>query len=414
MATFSFKGRNHSGELVSGQQEAANAAQVASLLAERQITPVDITEVQGNSGKSEKKKGEIDLNDIRLFQRVSLDELILFSRQMYSLSKSGVPITRAMRGLAMSVRNPLLERTLNEVTDDLEQGYTLSGSFNKHPKVFSRLYVSMIHVGENTGNLDASFQQIGKYLELERETIKNIKSATRYPLFVIGAIVIAMVVINIWVIPAFAGVFSKLGADLPWQTKVLITISDFMRTYWYLLLGAFAASLFGFLRYVKTEKGRLKWDRFKLRLPIVGSLFTRITLGRFSRSFSLVLRAGIPIEQGLSIVSGALGNDYIGSKIQGMRNGIERGEGFTRTAHSAQMFSPLVLQMIAVGEETGNIDELLGEVADFYEQEVEYDLKGLASAIEPILIVAIGAMVLVLALGVFLPLWELSGAVRGG
>ncbi len=410
MALFSYKGRNAEGKLVTGEQEATSAGQLAGFLAERQITPVDIAELKGK--RSEAKKGEINLNDIRLFERVTLDELILFSRQMYSLSKAGVPITRAMRGLALSVNNPMLARTLNEVTDDLEQGYTLSGSFNKHPKVFSKLYVSLIHVGENTGNLDEAFLQIAKYLGLERETIKNIKSATRYPMFVIAAIVIAMVIINIWVIPAFAGVFAKMGAELPWQTQLLISISDFMRTYWYILLGAFAAALFGFLRYINTDEGRLKWDRIKLRLPIVGGLFNRITLGRFSRSFALVLKSGIPIEQGLSIVSGALGNAYIGSKVQGMRNGIERGEGFSRTAHASKMFSPLVLQMIAVGEETGNIDELLEEAADFYEQEVEYDLKGLASAIEPILIIAIGGMVLVLALGVFLPLWELSGAVN--
>ncbi|OMH39531.1 type II secretion system F family protein [Motiliproteus sp. MSK22-1] len=408
MPHFSYKGRNAAGELVAGKQEAASAGQVAGLLAERQITPVSIDEVAPEKPAS----ASIEFKDIRLFQRVKLDELILLSRQMYSLTKAGVPITRAMRGLAMSVRNPLLERTLNEVTDDLEQGNTLSGSLRKHSKVFSPLYISLIHVGENTGNLDQVFLQISKYLELERNTIKNIKSATRYPMFVIGAIALAMVVINIWVIPAFAGVFSKLGAELPWQTQLLISISDFMRSYWYVLLGIFVVALFSFFRYTDTEKGRFKWDRMKLRFPIVGGLFTRIALGRFSRTFSLVLRSGIPIEQGLTIVSGAIGNSYIGKKVQEMRHGIERGEGFTRTAHSAQMFSPLVLQMIGVGEETGNIDDMLEQTADFYEQEVEYDLKGLASAIEPVLIVAIGGMVLVLALGVFLPLWELSGAVN--
>ena len=408
MPNFSYKGRNALGELVSGKQEAVSAGQMAGLLAERQITPISIEEVAPDKPSS----GSIEFKDIRLFQRVKLDELILLSRQMHSLTKAGVPITRAMRGLAMSVRNPLLERTLNEVTDDLEQGNSLSGSLRKHNKVFSQLYVSLIHVGENTGNLDQVFLQISKYLELERNTIKNIKSATRYPMFVIGAITLAMVVINIWVIPAFAGVFSKLGAELPWQTQLLISISDFMRDYWYVLLGIFITVLFVFFRYTNTETGRYKWDRQKLRFPIVGSLFTRIALGRFSRTFSLVLRSGIPIEQGLTIVSGAIGNSYIGKKVQEMRQGIERGEGFTRTAHSAQMFSPLVLQMIGVGEETGNIDDMLEQTADFYEQEVEYDLKGLASAIEPILIVAIGGMVLVLALGVFLPLWELSGAVN--
>lgn len=408
MPLFDFKGRDAGGGLVSGQQEAVSAAQVATLLAERNIVPVSIEPRQAEGGGS----AEVSWRQIRLLRRVRLEELIIFSRQMYSLTKAGIPITRAMRGLALSVRNPLLADTLNAVTDDLEQGYTLSGSLNRHPKVFSGLYVSLIHVGENTGNLDQAFLQISKYLELERQTIKNIKQATRYPLFVIVAIGIALAVINVFVIPAFAGVFKSLGAELPWQTQLLIAISGFTRDYWYLIAGGLGGSLYGFRRYIATEPGRLRWDRFKLRLPVVGGLFNRITLGRFSRTFALVLRAGIPIEQALTIVAGAVGNTHVGDKIRGMRRGIERGEGFTRTANGTGMFSPLVLQMLAVGEETGNVDDLLEEAAEFYEQEVEYDLKGLASAIEPILIVAIGFMVLVLALGVFLPLWDLNTTVN--
>lgn len=410
MALFHYIGRNARGEKVSGQQEAATASQVAAFLSERQITPVSIEtrdKPQATAGA-----GDFDLKKIRFLQRIKLDELIIFSRQMFSLTKAGIPITRAMRGLALSVRNPLLSETLNGVTDDLEQGNTLSGSLNKHPKVFSQLYISLIHVGENTGNLDQAFLQISKYLELERQTIRNIKAATRYPLFVMAAIAGAIAVINIFVIPAFEGVFKSLGAALPWQTQVLIGISDFTRNYWYLMVGGFIAAVYAFLNYIKTEEGHRRWDRAKLGLPVVGGLFTRITLGRFSRTFALVMRAGIPIEQALSIVANAVGNVHIGDKIQGMRQGIERGEGFTRTATATGMFSPLVLQMLAVGEETGNIDDLLEEAAEFYEQEVEYDLKGLASAIEPILIVAIGFMVLVLALGVFLPLWELNSSVN--
>ncbi|MEH6470161.1 MAG: type II secretion system F family protein [Halopseudomonas sp.] len=409
MPSFSFTGRNAAGELVTGRQEAASAGQVASFLADKQITPVSIT-----LAKAEKSKGSGDLNisKPKFLQKVSLDELIIFSRQMRSLTKAGVPITRAMRGLAMSVHNPLLQETLNAIADDLEQGHTLSGAIKSHPKVFSRLYVSLIHVGENTGNLDESFAQIAIHLELERTTIKNLKSATRYPTFVILAIVIAMGIINVFVIPAFAGVFASLGAELPWQTRVLVGISNFTRDYWYLIIAATVLCFVAFKRHIKTDAGMQQWDRYKLRLPVVGGLFTRITLGRFSRTFALVMRAGIPIEQGLAIVSSAVGNTYIGEKIQGMRRGIERGESFTRTAQQTNMFSALVLQMLAVGEETGNVDELLEEAADFYDQEVEYDLKGLASAIEPILIVAIGMMVLVLALGVFLPLWELNSSVN--
>ena len=409
MPVYSFKGRNAAGELVSGKQEAASATQIANFLADKQVTPISIEETAADK---QSKPGDLDIRAPKFLQKVSLDELIIFSRQMHSLTRAGVPITRAMRGLALSVRNPLMGETLNAIADDLEQGHTLSSAFKKHPKIFSQLYVSLIHVGENTGNLDDAFAQIGKHLELERTTIKNIKQATRYPLFVVIALVVAMGVINVFVIPAFAGVFKSLGADLPWQTQLLISVSNFTLNYWYLLVGVSVVAVVAFLRWIQTEQGQLRWDRYKLKLPVVGGLFYRITLGRFCRTFALVMRAGIPIEQGLAIVSGAVGNSYIGSKIQEMRRGIERGESFTRTAQQADMFSPLVLQMLAVGEETGGVDELLEESADFYEQEVEYDLKGLASAIEPILIIAIGAMVLVLALGVFLPLWELNTTVN--
>ncbi|WP_421867653.1 type II secretion system F family protein [Motiliproteus sp.] len=413
MPQFSFKGRNASGELVSGKQEAASATQLANLLAEKHITPIAIEPAKGSAkDQQDKKSGDIEIRMPKFMQRVALDELIIFSRQMYSLTKAGVPITRAIRGLALSVRNPLLGEILNAIADDLEQGHSLSSAFSKHPKAFSNLYVSLIHVGENTGNLDQAFAEVAKHLELERTTRKNIKSATRYPLFVIIALVGAMFVINLFVIPAFAGVFKSLGAELPWQTQLLISISNFTIDYWYLIFGFLTVALVAFLRYIQTDNGRFRWDRSKLRLPVVGSLFYRIILGRFCRTFALVMRAGIPIEQGLAIVAGAVGNRYIGDKVQGMRRGIERGESFTRTAQQADMFSPLVLQMMAVGEETGGVDELLEESADFYEQEVEYDLKGLASAIEPILIVAIGIMVLVLALGVFLPLWELNSSVN--
>ncbi|MFT5722328.1 MAG: MSHA biogenesis protein MshG [Motiliproteus sp.] len=406
---FSFTGRNAAGEQVKGCLEANSPAQIASLLVERQITPVSITR-----DKPVKNKGSTDINirPPKFLQKVTLDELIIFSRQMRSLTKAGVPITRAIRGLAQAVNNPLLQETLNEVSDNLEQGHNLSGAINSHPKVFSRLYVSLIHVGENTGNLDEAFAQIAAHLELERSTIKNIKAATRYPSFVILALVVAMAIMNVFVIPAFAGVFKSLGSELPWQTQVLVSMSNFTRDYWYLMIGAALLSLFAFKRHIRTEQGMQQWDRYKLRLPVVGGLFTRIALGRFSRTFALVMRAGIPIEQGLVIVSSAVGNTHIGAKIQTMRQGIERGESFTRTAHQADMFSPLVLQMLAVGDETGNVDDLLEEAADYYDQEVEYDLKGLASAIEPILLIAIGLMVLVLALGVFLPMWELNGSVN--
>ena len=224
---------------------------------------------------------------------------------------------------------------------------------------------------------------------------------------------VALAVINLFVIPAFAKVFEQFKAELPWATRVLIGTSQFFQDYWWLLLILLAGGLYGFLRWTKTEQGALHWDRLKLRLPIVGGIFERIALARFTRTFAMMYRAGVPLLQTLSINSASVGNRHIGQAVLAMREGIERGEALTRTAAASGLFTPLVLQMMAVGEETGALDDLFVEVADFYEQEVDYDLKQLADAIEPILIVAMGVLVLILALGVFLPMWELGSAARG-
>ncbi|WP_372739724.1 type II secretion system F family protein [Neptunomonas sp.] len=409
MAAFQYTGRHADGSAATGRVEALNKAAVASQLLDQGITPVKVElATQDKEDLKSRKRGQI-----RLFEKVSVDEMIMFSRQMASLTRAGVPITNGMRGLANTIRNPLLQSSLNKVADDLERGNSLSTTLSKHPKLFNNLYVSMIHVGENTGQLDQSFTQMASYLDLERKTARSIKQATRYPMFVMIAISIALGVINVFVIPAFKSVFESFGGNMPWQTKVLIAISDFTVNWWYLIIGVLIALIVLFVRWRKTDEGHRKWDRVKLRFPLVGGIFYRAILGRFARTFSVVLKAGIPIEQGLLIVSRAMGNVYIGEKVAEMRKGIERGEGFSATAHRTGMFSPLVMQMLAVGEETGRVDEMLEDVANFYEEEVEYDLQNLSSVIEPILIVAIGIMVLVLALGVFLPLWELSTTING-
>jgi MSHA biogenesis protein MshG len=324
-----------------------------------------------------------------------------------------VPIIRAMGGLAESQRNRYFREVLMEVRKDLEGGMSVAVSLNAHPSVFGTLFISMISVGENTGQLDLAFRQLAIYLELERETRKRVKQATRYPMFVLIAMGVGLTVINLLVIPAFSKVFAQFHAQLPWATRLLIGTSQFFQDYWWLMGLLVAGGIYGFTMWTRTDAGALQWDRIKLRLPIVGGLFERIALGRFTRTFAMMYRAGVPLLQTLTINSASVGNRYIGQAILSMREGVERGEALTRTATASGLFTPLVLQMMAVGEETGAMDDLFIEVADFYEQEVDYDLKQLADAIEPILIVGMGVMVLVLALGVFLPMWDLSSAAKG-
>lgn len=344
---------------------------------------------------------------------VTIDEQIIFSRQMYSLIKAGLPLDKALKGLEASVSNTAFKRVLADLIVSLENGLDLATSLGRHPDIFSQLFVSLIHVGENTGRLDQAFREIAKYLSLEQKTRKQVKKATRYPLFVLISIAAAIALITVFVIPVFSSTFDRLGAELPWQTQALIGVSDFAVAYWPAILLLVFGAIWGFNYYVNTVEGRLVWDKRKLKMPLAGEIFLRVALGRFARTFSMVMGAGVPIVQGLNIVSGAVGNAFVASHVQKMREGVERGESMHRTAAVSGMFTPLVLQMISVGEETGTIDELLAEVADFYDAEIEYDVERLSDAIEPILISIIGGLVLVMALGVFLPIWDLNTAVQG-
>lgn len=425
MAHFQYSGRDNTGALVSGRIDAGSADDAASQLFGDRVTPIEISEVRRRDirvkREAPKKKSDLGpdastidhINAFLASNKVGIDEKIMFARQMFSLTKAGLPLDRAIKGLEASLSNLAFKKVLKDVIVGLENGLNLASALGRHPKVFSPLFLSLVHVGENTGRLDSAFEQIGKYLELEKNTAQQVKSATRYPLFVMATIVVAIGVITVFVIPVFAETFARLGAELPWQTVLLMDASNFVVNYWPLLLFVVFASISGFLSYTRTERGELSWDRRKLQIPLAGSVFERVALGRFARTFSMVMGAGLPIVQGMTVVAGAVGNAFISSKVRIMREGVERGESLYVTATNSKMFTPLVLQMISVGEETGTVDELLAEVADFYDAEVEYDLKRLGDSIEPILITFIAGLVLILALGVFLPIWDLNTAANG-
>ena len=438
MAAYQYKARNRAGAMVSGVIDAANLDAAATELMGQGITPIDIKPGKNKSSsasssksdntaqaskpssprKSNKQQSFADkdafqaLNEVFTRKKIDINELIIFSRQMQSLTKAGLPLDRALFGLQASMKNQNFKEVLQRVQSGLESGQNLSTALGQYPKIFSPLFLSLVDVGENTGRLDLAFEQIGRYLQLEKNTRKQVKSATRYPAFVVATIAIALVLITYFVIPAFSETFLRLGADLPLETRILIGISDFVVNWWQFLLGGTVATVVGFKLWVNSELGRLLWDEKKRLMPLAGPVFERIALARFARTFSMVMKAGVPIVHGMNVVAGAVGNQFIAKRIIKMRDGISRGESLYNTAVATNMFSPLVLQMISVGEESGTIDQLLEEVADFYDAEVEYDLKRLGEAIEPILIMFIAGMVLVLALGVFLPIWDLSSAAN--
>jgi MSHA biogenesis protein MshG len=407
MSTFVYKGRNGSGELMQGKLEGVDSSDVASQLLNTGITPTEIRATVGVS-ISANKGAEI----WRSLNKKKVDQLdvMLFSRQMYTLLKSGVPIMRALAGLQESSQNPAFTELLQDLRESLDSGRELSAALRRHPQVFSLFYVSMVQVGEMTGMLDETFMRLFSHLEFEKSMNESIRTALRYPMFVSIAMLMAVVIVNLFVIPSFIKVFEGFHTELPLATRFLIGSSSFMTHFWPLLLAMAIGGVVAFRAYVKTNEGKYKWDKIKLDIPIAGDIIFKGSLARFARSLALAFKSGIPIVQGLTVVSMVVDNEYMRVRVEQMRDSVERGESILRTAVAAGIFNSTVLQMIAVGEETGDMDGLMFEVAGMYEREVEYEVKTLSAQIEPIMIVALGLMVLLLAMGIFLPMWDLGNA----
>ena len=402
MPNYAFKGRSGAGQAVDGEIEGTNSNVVAELLMDRGVTPISIIEKKVQVDVFELLKERFDL------ARISVEELLMFTRQMGGLIKAGVPITRAITGILESVENPLLIKSLRDILEQLDSGRNLAIACARHPRVFSNLYISMIQVGENTGRLEESFALMADYIDRNRRITQNIKTALRYPSTVIIALLVALTIVNLFVIPKFASFFEANKLELPWQTLLLLNTSNFFVDYWMFVGVALIASVAGFKHYINSPDGRYKWHRFIIRAPLIGEILHRSFMARFARSFAMAYSAGVPIVQAMGVISRSIGNDYISRHVDGMREGIERGESLTRTADQTRMFTPVVMQMFAVGEEAGNLDEMMTFIADFYEEEVDYDVKTLSDKIEPLIYVAIGGLVLILALGIFVPMWDVA------
>ncbi|MDR7267496.1 MSHA biogenesis protein MshG [Pelomonas saccharophila] len=406
---FAFKGRNGRGELVEGIVDALNSDAVAAQLMAGGVVPVSIeatTEAVSVAGGS-------NWLEALLAKPITQEDALVLTRQLYTLQKAGVPILRALAGLEASTSHPGIIALLQDVRASLDQGRELGTAFARHPTVFSTFYVAMTRVGELTGKLTEVFQRLAEHLEFELDIRARIKQALRYPIMVIIAMAIALIVINIFVLPKFADVFAHFKSELPLMTRILLGFSRWTVKWWPMVVAVGIGLGLIWRNWIATPGGRYAWDRFKLRLPIAGDIVLKATLARFARSFALASSSGVPISQALTVVAQTVDNAYIGARIEQMRDGVERGESISRCATATGVFTPIVLQMIAVGEETGELDTLMTEIAQMYERETDFAIKGLSAAIEPILLTIIGGMVLVLALGVFLPLWNLGQAAMG-
>lgn len=401
MTQYAYQGRDRSGEKVSGQLEAASLDAAAEQLASRGITPLD---VQPQQAPAERRAP-------RWQKQPSRADLILFTRQLYTLIRAGVPLIRGLNQLAASTRNPVLVATLQAIIEDLESGRELAGAMARHPRVFRPLYVAIVRVGEQSGRLEEALDQIHRFLDKEYSLRQQIKTATRYPLIVIATMAGAVYFLMTWVIPVFADVFARFDAELPLPTRILIGTSEFFAAYWWLILAGLAGGVLGFRAWARSAAGMLRWDRFKLRLPIFGSILLRGALGQFARALAMSYRAGVPILEAMNVIAAAVDNAWISRQVLAMRDGIQRGEEISRVAARTEVFTPLVLQMLVVGEETGGLDDMADEVAEFYQRELDAEIKNLNTLIEPILTIALAGLVFMLALGIFLPMWELGSTM---
>lgn len=402
MPSYHYEAKDNTGAFVEGTIEAATETEAAAEIVSKGHIPLLIEE--------ESTSVDIKKYADRLLGRgkVQTDAMVLFCRQVAVLIKAGVPVIAALQRIQETTESEPLANALTDVIERITGGQTLTASIKNHPQTFPPVMVSLVDAGENSGRLDLSFQQLAEFFQLQAKTVKRIKAATRYPIIILVAIVIAMVVVNFMVIPAFSRMFAQFGEELPLATRMLLASSNFMIANWYLLLAGVIGAFFALRAYIQTPSGAVTWDGFKLKIPVIGNVLRRIILGRFSRTFAMILKAGVPLVDGITLSANAMGNLYMSQRVISMRDGLARGEALSRSAADTGLFTPLVLQMLLVGEDTGQMDDMLAHVAEFYEEEVEYDLSQLSTLLEPIILSILGVMILILALGIFLPMWDMA------
>jgi len=402
--TYTYKVRTQSGDVISGVIDAPTPDAVAEQLFSKGYIPIKIE--SGEKAKSTIAAGW------QLFGNIKAEDLIVFSRQLATLVTAGISFLRSLDTLAEQTKNKKLRKTIEDIRADIEKGSSFSDALARFPKIFSPLYVSMIKVGEEGGVLDDILERLASLLEHEAATKARIKAATRYPLIVIVSITIAFFVLTTFVVPKFAAIYQSAKVILPLPTRILIFINKAIRTYWPLLIAAAAGIVFMIRGYIRTPSGRWNWDKMKLRIPIIGDVVEKSVMSRFARIFSTLYRSGIPMLHSLDIVAGTLGNVIISRAVEVIKESVREGKGLAQPMAGTLVFPPMVTQMVAVGEETGALDDMLTKVSNYYDLEVEYAIKNLATTLEPVLLFLLAGVILFLALGIFLPIWDMMSVLK--
>jgi type IV pilus assembly protein PilC len=407
MATFDCTVRDARGQQVSKVIEAQNLAQARAKLREQGLFPLDIKETQATNGLSD------SLNKYLLkLQKVKLKEMVVFTRQFATMINSGVALLRALNIMADQAQSPVFKRILGEVRDGVEEGRSLSECLGDHPKTFNKLYCSMVSAGEMGGVLDEVLNRLALFMESNARLIGQLKAAMTYPSVVTFIAVSIFIFLLSFVIPIFKEMFDSMGVALPAFTQMLLNMSALVRGYWFVIFPSIFGSAWGLFAYIKTPVGRSQFDNVALKAPVFGDIIRKVAIARFTRTLGTLLRSGVPLMSALEITQDTAGNVHIAAGIAKVREAVSEGEGMTKPLEQTKLFPPMVTQMIAIGEESGNVDTMLSKVADFYDEEVEQAVKSLTSLLEPLMMVLIGGMVGSIIIGMYLPMFSVISAIK--
>jgi len=403
MATFVYKVRDRAGKIFTGNMEGENRNAIVSRLREMNYYITSIIE---------KKQGILLLKKITLFQRVKLRDLTIFYRQFATMVNAGLTLVNSLDILTEQVENKSLANVIKTVKSDVEAGSTLADAFVEHPRVFSEMNISMTRAGEIGGVLDEILNKIADLMDKEYALRQKIKSAMAYPAFISVAAVITAIFMLTFILPQFVGVFAQFGGDLPALTKVLVMFTKLFNQFWYLFFIFFVALFFAFLAYIRTPNGKLNFDRFKLNVPIFGELNRKTSVARFTRILGTLIKSGVPILEALKVSSDAIGNLVISLAVTNAKTKIKEGQSISGPLAASGVFPPMVTQMIMVGEESGELEEMLVNVASFYDQEVDRSVERLTAIIEPLMMAVIGLTVGVMVIAMYLPIFNMVNLIK--
>jgi type IV pilus assembly protein PilC len=404
-ATFQYKVRDTQGRLLQGSLDGDSQALVATKLRQMGYVPIAIKQEKSNNLQR-------DLKIPGLSDRVKMKDVAVFSRQFATMISSGLSLIRALHILNEQTENKKLAEVVTEVRLDVEKGASLSQALGRHPKVFNRLYVAMVRAGETGGVLDSVLEQLASIIEKQVELRRKITSAMTYPVAVLALVLLIVTAMLVFVVPTFETLYADLGGTLPLPTRLLLAVSGLV-TKWLPVIVVFeVGAVIGFKRWIQSDRGRAVWDAFKLKVPIFGKLVHKTCLTRFSRTFAVLLRSGVPILEALEITAETVNNTVVAGAIKDTQEAVKRGESVAAPLESHAVFPPMVVQMLAVGEETGQVDTMLEKVADFYDAEIEATVDALTSLLEPLLIVVMGGAVGGMVVALYMPMFQIINLVQ--